>query len=235
MVGTGFVPGNNAARAWRIADGDYLELAVPEGTTDSYGVGINTRGDILLGYQGVGDSQVAVRSGRTGALRTLSLPAGYAGIPTGISDDGTVTARASTPDGSGPDRSFVWNARGVRRELPGTAAGVSVDVRASAGRWATGYQVDAAGTVSQLRWDLRTRSAQPLPADLDVAEAVNDLGTVGGQAGLDPALVSAGQLQRLPKLTATSTADVATLSSAGVAAGSNYEAGLTRAVSWTCG
>jgi hypothetical protein len=63
---------------------------------------------------------------------------------------------------------------------------------------------------------------------------VNDLGTVGGQAGVDAALVSDGQLQRLPGLTATSIGDVAALSSAGVAGGTNFDAGLTQAVSWTC-
>ena len=236
VVGTGFVAGSGSSQAWRVADGHYLELAVPEGGTESSAVGINADGDILLGFLDTnGTGQVAVRSGRTGALRTLSLPAGYSAIPAGISDDGTVTARASALDGAGPDRSFVWNAHGVRRELPGTAAGASVDVRASAGRWATGFQFDpAAGTVSQLRWDLRRRSARPLPADLDVAEAVNDLGTVGGQAGVDAALVSDGQLQRLPGLTATSIGDVAALSSAGVAGGTNFDAGLTQAVSWTC-
>jgi uncharacterized membrane protein len=163
VVGTGFVPGSGAARAWMIAGGHYLELTGPQDATESYGVGINAGGDILLGYRdALFTGQVAVRSGLTGALRTLRLPAGYSATPTGISDNGTVTARATTLDGAGPERSFVWNARGGRRELRGTAAGVSVGVRASAGRWATGVQVDTVtGAASQLRWNLTTLSAQP--------------------------------------------------------------------------
>jgi uncharacterized membrane protein len=237
VVGTGFLPGSGDARAWEFVNGRYLELAPPAGGTQTFGVGINKHGDVLLGYDSNFIDHVAVRSA-DGVLRTLQLPPGYSGIPTGISDDGTVTARASLanqPEQS-PDHSFVWDASGVRYELPGTAPGVIVDVWASAGHWAVGGQFDlTTGTPTALRWDLRTRTVETLPAELTSPLAVNDRGIVGGQAGRDAALVRNGQVIRLPSLSGTAggSAAVQALSHTGVAAGSDFT-DTVHAVSWTC-
>jgi uncharacterized membrane protein len=233
VVGTGFGGGGNA-RAWLFANGQYQELLGPSGATQSFGVGVNRVGDVLIGYSDANYvNQVAIRFASTGELRTLPLPAGVSATPTGISDDDTVTARATTQDGL--SRSFVWNSRGMRRELHGTTPGASVYVVASAGHWAVGSQFDpATGTGSGLRWDLRKHTVEALPAELDVLESVNDLGAAGGAASSVPAIAQDGQLTRLPELPGTISGDVSALSSAGVAAGSNIDPNyLTQAVIWT--
>jgi hypothetical protein len=201
-----------------------------------YAGAINAAGDILLQYTMGAGSHLAIRSGRTGVLRPLQLPPGFAtAIPIGLSDDGTATAHGAVPDGL--ETSFVWTANGALRVLPGTTTGVDVLVQASAGRWAVGIESDrATGAVTPLRWDLRTQSVQQLPAGL-TPESVNPVGTVGGRAGPaeDAALVQNGAVVQLPRPAGTIAADATALTTAGAAAGSVIDAEfLTHAVTWTC-
>lgn len=202
VVGSGFRAGLN--RAWRFADGEYRELPLPAGATAGFAVDINSRGDSLIGYSTVDDpSQVAVLPAGAASVRILSLPPGYGAIPTGISDDGTVTARADPLTGDGLTRSFVWDARGSRQELLGTGVGRAVAVWASSGRWAAGTEYDP---VTDVLTPLRWRLSGPLVAQVR-RPAVIMATTSGPPAARDasararipqPIRVSRANPQRLP-------------------------------------